>query len=344
MLLNLKLLIENFLTRGPVGSLAGPAYPETASWVFRGGFYAYSPPVVAASTPVPSFRTGLYPYSSPDALVQPQFFRFPFYQATPQFPSIRYGQLPLPESVSFPVNGFQRFPYLAASLFPASPVIPPRTRSLSELETVPLPEGSRSEYRRFPYLAATLFPSYPVIGYRYGRPLLADVDAWVPGRFLPFPWQSTVIAPANPIIRTLFGSYPVLAEEFPVRPQRFPFPFYAVNPSLPRFRYGQLQPDSQPWMASGGYARFPFVSTAAPAPASPAVPYRYGLYPEAAVAALVVSQFYAFPTVVVAAPSPPIVPGPIPDVIRDNYTGPPGRITSPWDYPPLRGSVFRGRV
>ena len=28
---------------------------------------------------------------------------------------------------------------------------------------------------------------------------------------------------------------------------------------------------------------------------------------------------------------------------RENYTGPPGRITAPWDYWPMRGNVLRGR-
>ena len=32
------------------------------------------------------------------------------------------------------------------------------------------------------------------------------------------------------------------------------------------------------------------------------------------------------------------------DLIRENYTGPPGQITAPLDYPLLRGNVLRGRI
>lgn len=110
---------------------------------------------------------------------------------------------------------------------PANPVIPFRVRLLSELDVVPLPEGSHPRYLPFPYLDASLFPASPVIGLRYGRPLLDDPQLLVGPQRFPFPYFQAVLAAANPVIAYRMRQLAELGVEPIVAfPQRFPFPYF----------------------------------------------------------------------------------------------------------------------
>lgn len=333
---------------GAVGVLVGAAYPDAESWLYASSEqrFPFFQAVAVAIAPVLPIRMGQLPLEPLAPWVNSEFFPFPYQPSIPSSIAsipLRMGQIPGSSEATVPPAGFQRFPYLAANLFPASPVIPPRSRPLAELEPTPIPEGggprfqrfpylaanlfpaspvlppriralseldeiplpigSGPRFQRFPYLAATLFPSYPIIGYRYGQSVLVDIPAWVPSQFVTFPWQSTAIAPAIPP------------------------------------RMGQCPLESQPALVSSSVFPFPYFTQ----PAIPTIVFRYGQLPLESPVALVYPYVVHWSVFVVAAAPPPIVLPPIPDVIRENYTGPPGRITAPWDYPPMRGNVLRGR-
>ena len=254
-----------------VGELYGPAYYGTPGWFPPGGygqfpFTAAVPP--AAANPVIVYRYGAYPLTGPDKLV---------------------------------TGEYQRFPYLDPSLFPASPVIPPLTRRLAELDTVPLPEGAYPKYQRFPYLDATLFPTSPVIGMRYGQDILADPQALVPPAYERFPYFSVTPLPASPVIPIQIRLLAELdAVPLPVgagpQYQRFPYLDATLFPAspVPGLRYGRLAPDTPDTLAISQYFKVPSFQEVV-APANPAISFRYGQVLLDGPTLVVVGQYLRFP-------------------------------------------------
>lgn len=291
---------------GAVGLLTGPAYAVSAAVPVTSGYFKF--PFVSAAavaaTPVPPIIQTRFPFEPPTTPIPSTVGAIPRYHPLPAPIPFRMGPLIVPAADLVPSSISQRFPYLAASLFPASPVIPPNIRRLSELDVVPLPEGSAPHYQRFPFLAASLFPSSPIIGFRSGQSIQAEPLPWITSQFTTFPWKSVAVTPATPVIPLRMGQIP---HELPpplVSGQLFPFPFTNTTPS-PGGATGQLRsmayPDQPAQRVVWTSSSFRFSTTAAVAAANLGIPWRYGPFPPAESVSLLASSYRSY-TVAIPAP------------------------------------------
>ena len=165
----------------------------------------------------------------------------------------------------------------------ASPVIPVRSRLLSELSVELLPEGAYPKYQRFPYLDASLFPASPVVPFRYGRDVLAWSEAFGIPAFQRFPyWQEAPLA-ANPVVPYRFGRGVLEAEQAFVSPQYQRFPYFqepapAAASLVIGYRLGQdVLAGVQAFLPLGYYRVVPF-QEAPVAAANPVFEFRLPIY------------------------------------------------------------------
>lgn len=191
---------------------------------------------------------------------------------TPAIPD-RSGEW-LYQSQYIPLSEFQEPPP------PANPVIPFRTRLLSELDVEPLPEGSYPRYLPFPYLDPSLFPASPVLPFRYGKDVLADLPAFVAPRFLPFPYFQEPPPTANPVVPFRYGQDVLTDTQAFVVPHYLPFPYFQEPPTpaspVPPYRYGKDVLADVPAFVAPRFLPFPYFQEPPPPPASPVIGFRYG--------------------------------------------------------------------
>jgi hypothetical protein len=332
-----------------------------------------------AATPVIPTRYGQPTPIETPALVPSQYGKFPYFQAAAPTANpviqTRYGQPTPVETPAVVPPQYGKFPYPSAAVAAANPaiafrigqgiqpapaayntpqfqgftvqltypVIPIRTRSLSELA-----EPTRlvpPQYHRLVTFPSAAAPANPVPGYRYGQGLLAEVQAFVQpqvGKVVPF---SSAVAPANPVIALRVGQtvpieppaiipsqvgrvIPVAAPANPVIPIRarrleeltsetrlvlpsvFPFPYFqqpAPANAVIAFRMRPLtELTIEPRPIPSTF--FTVGAFFQPAPANPVIPFRRGQWLGDAVVPLVGIKGYGpFPWQSVAAPSSSLI-------------------------------------
>lgn len=143
------------------------------------------------ASPVLPFRHGQDILADIPAFVAAQFTRFPFFQEEAPPPtnpviSYRHGQDILEAFRAFVAPHFLPFPYFQEPPLAANPVIPIRSRLLSELAIPPLPEASYPQY--LPVFQPPPLAANPVLPILVARDILADIPAFVAPHFLPFPY------------------------------------------------------------------------------------------------------------------------------------------------------------
>jgi hypothetical protein len=227
--------------------------------------YKESPPA-----PVIQIRYGQPQAEAPRALVLSRVFQFPYFQqvvASAQVIPVRTASMVFP---AWHAVAYSRHHSYASVEQPATPVIPIRTRPLSELTVVP-PIVQPAYGKLIPFSSAQ--SSAPVIPFRIGTIPIDTPPAIVPARFHRFPYFEQ---PATPIPGFRYGR-PTLADPVAlVAPRVFQFPYFqqvvaSANPVIP-FRKGQWIGEAvQPLVGIHGFMASPFVSTAA-APANPVIP------------------------------------------------------------------------
>lgn len=238
----------------------------------------------SAANPVIPFLNSELIQSGPQAVIQPKYGAFPYFeQPANPVPEFSIGR-PGPESPLPLVRPqFFQFPFVSTAVASANPVPPILKGQWIGDATIPL--VGRSSYTAFPFVSN---PSVnPLIPLRKGQWINDAAPQWM-GRpsYIQFPFVSVSIATANPVIQFRQGQWIGTAPAaVPNMSQYQRIPYWQINRTIP-YIYGQWIGDAiqQKPIAPAYFRWAPFNP---PSPASPVIPYIKGQWIGQAVPPLV---------------------------------------------------------